>query len=127
MIQSRKGNSMGALETLVQAVQASEKLDAGRKEMAVAFLRAVGPTVEGLGAEALKAVMEAAAEGTDVAAAVAENLDAPGVAALLALTETDMAALADRRAAEAQAARAALQTLEEAALAVVAKVVIGVL
>jgi hypothetical protein len=118
---------MGALDTLIAAVQASDKLDAGRKALAVAFLQAAGLAVIGLGEEGLATVLGAAAAGEDMVPAVAQSLDARGVAALLALTETEMAALADRHAAEAQAARAALQTLESAALGVLAQVLIGVM
>jgi hypothetical protein len=118
---------MNALDTVIAAVQGSDRLDAGRKEIAVAFLRAAGPAILGLGTEGLAAVLGAAASGGAVAQAVADNLDARGVAALLALTETQMAALADRHAAEAKAARAAVETLQAAALGALARLVIGVL
>jgi hypothetical protein len=118
---------MGALESLIAAVQNSDQLDAGRKALAVAFLQAVGPTLVTLGEDGMAAVLGAVAAGRDITPAVTQNLDARGVAALLDLTETEMAALADRHAAEAQAARAALQTLESAALGVLARVLVGIL
>ena len=118
---------MGALDTVIAAVRASDKLDAGRKEIVVAFLQAAGPAVIGLGETGLAAVLGTAANGGDLTQAVAQSLDARGVAALLALTGTQMAALADRHAAEAQAAQTALQTLEGAALMALARAMIGVL
>jgi Zn-dependent alcohol dehydrogenase len=118
---------MSALDSVIAAVRASDKLDAGRKQMVVAFLQAAGPAVMGLGETGLAAVLGTAASGGDMMQAVAQNLDARGVAALLALTETQMAALADQHAAEAQAARAALQTLESAALMALAQAVVGAL
>ena len=118
---------MGALDTVIAAVRASDKLDAGRKEIVVAFLEAAGPAVIGLGETGLAAVLGTAADGGDLTEAVAQNLDARGVAALLALTETQMAALADKHAAEAAAAQTALQTLESAALMALARAMMGVL
>jgi len=118
---------MGALDSVIAAVRASDKLDAGRKEIVVAFLQAAGPAVIGLGETGLAAVLGTAADGGDLTEAVAQNLDARGVAALLALTETQMAVLADQHAAEAQAAQRALQTLEGAALMALARAMIGVL
>ena len=118
---------MSALDTVIAAVRQSDKLDAGRKELAVAFLQAVGPTVISLGADGVAAVLGAVAAGGDITPAVTQNLDARGVAALLDLTESELAALADRHAAEVQAAQAALQALESAALGVLAQVLIGVL
>ncbi len=118
---------MGALETVMGAVRGSDKIGAGEKEIVAAFLQAAGPAVAGVGEEGLAAVLGAAACGGDVAGAVAENLDARGVAALLALTETQMAALAERHAAEAQAARAAVETLQAAALGALARAVLGAL
>jgi len=118
---------MGALDTVIAAVRASDKLDAGRKEIVVAFLQAAGPAVVGLGEAGLAAVLGTAVDGGDMVEAVAQNLDAHGVAALLTLTETRMAGLADQHAAEAAAAQAALQTLQAAALMALAQAVVGVL
>ena len=68
-----------------------------------------------------------AASGGDVAAAVAANLDARGVTSMLEVTEKEMAALAERHAAEVKATRAAVETLQAAALSVLARVLIGAL
>jgi len=122
-----KEQIMSALETAIAAVQASTKLGAGQKDIVIAFLQAAGPAVESLGESGLSAVLGTAAAGGAVAETVAAHLDAPGVAALLALTETQMAALADRHAAEVQAARAAMAALQAAALGVLARALIGVL
>jgi hypothetical protein len=118
---------MTALETLIAAVQQSDQLDAGRKALAVAFLQAAGPTVISLGEPTLASLLDAVAAGRDITPAVTQNLDARGVAALLDLTETQLAGVADRRAAQTQAAQAALQTLQSAALAVLARLLIGIL
>ena len=116
---------MSALDTTIAAVQASTKLDAGKKELVTAFLQAAGPAIVELGEDGLNAVLGVAAEGGDVSAAVVANLDARGVASLLAQTEAEMAALADAHAAQAQAARAAVQTLEAAALTALAQAIVG--
>ena len=116
---------MSAVDTAIAAVQASQKLDAGKKELLTAFLQAAGPAIVGLGEDGLNAVLGTAAAGGDVSAAVVANLDGRGVAALLVLTEAQMAALADAHAAQAQAARAAVQTLEAAALTALAQAIVG--
>ena len=118
---------MSALDTAIAAVQSSTKLGAGQKEIAIAFLQAAEPAVESLGEAGLSAVLGTAAAGGAVAEAVAANLDAPGVAALLTMTETQMSALADRHAAQVQAARAAMEALQAAALGALARALIGVL
>ena len=116
---------MNALDAAIAAVQGSEKLDAGKKELVTAFLQAAGPAVLALGEDGLNAALGVAASGGDVSLTLIDSLDARGVAALLALTESEMASLADSHAAQAQAARAAVQTLEAAALGVLAQALVG--
>jgi hypothetical protein len=117
---------MSALDTVLAAVEGSEKLDAGTKELVTAFLQAAGPAVMELSEDGLRAVMGAAADGTDVASVVAANLDAQGVLALLALTETQMGELAQQHEAEAKAAQAAVEMLQAAALTAMARALLEI-
>ncbi len=118
---------MGVVDQLVTAVNAAEQMDAGKKEVVVAFLQAAGPTLEALGTDGFSAVMGAVASGSDVADAVAANLDAAEVAALLEATEQEMSAVAADHGAEVKAAQNAVAQLEAAALLAVAQAVAGAL
>jgi hypothetical protein len=118
---------MSVLDTVIGAVEQSNKLDGGKKELVMAFLRAAGPVVMELGEDGLNAVMGAAAVGGDVAGVVVANLDAAGVAKLLAATEAEMGELAELHEAEAKAAKAAVEMLQAAALTALAQALIGAL
>jgi hypothetical protein len=116
---------MAILAELMAAVEASEKMDAGKKSVVMAFLRAAGPTVEMLGEAGFAAVMGAVAGGGSGAAVIADKLSAPQVAAFLEKTEREMAGLAAAHGAEVRAAEAAVRHLEAAALMAVARVLLG--
>ncbi len=118
---------MSALEKAIAAVEESNRLDAGKKELVAAFLRMAGPVVMELGEDGLNAVMGTAATGGDVAGVVVANLDAKGVATMLELTERQMAGLAQWHEAQVQAARAAVETLQAAALTALARALLGAL
>ncbi|HVT83000.1 MAG TPA: hypothetical protein VHM90_20350, partial [Phycisphaerae bacterium] len=106
---------MGVVEQLVSAVQASQKMEQGKKEVVVGFLQAAGPTLEVLGSDGFSAVVESLAQGSTGAEAVAAQLSAAQVASLLEVTEQQMSVLAVAHGVEVKAAEAAIAQLESAA------------
>ena len=119
---------MGLVDDLVEAVEGTGA-GAVEKGVVVGFLRGAGMVVEGLGPEAFRAVMGAIAEGSDAGfpAEIVGGLNEDQVLALLADVEEQMGAAVDRHAAEMKARAAALEVLKEAALGVVARVVVGMI
>ena len=116
---------MGVVDQLVSTVQASQKMDQGKKEVVVAFLQAAGPTLEALGSDGFSAVVASLAQGNTAAGAVAANLSAAQLASLLEVTEQQMNVLAAAHGAEVKAAQAAIAQLESAALMAVARAILG--
>jgi hypothetical protein len=121
--EERKVVCMSLVDDLVAAVESSAG-DAGRKQVVVGFLRAAGPAVERLGAEAFQRVMQSAAAGESVTALVG-HMTQGEVVGMLGQVEAQMARAAEGHAAELAARAAALAALQQVALSVVARLLLG--
>jgi hypothetical protein len=120
---------MSAIDEILAAVQASQKLDAATKTLVTSFLQAGGGAVAGLAPAVVRDLLAglAGSGSADATAAPAAEMTGPQLAAAVSGAGEEMAALADERAKSAAASRAVIAALGEAALAVLAKAVVAAL
>jgi hypothetical protein len=109
------------------AALAASSLDPAAKAILQQFLTAGGPILDSLEAAALEDLLRWVAGAGPVPPPAVDALSAEGVAALLALTETQMAAALDARRQQAAAARAAVNALASAALGTLARLLLTAL
>jgi hypothetical protein len=112
-------------EQLLVAVENSGA-EAGKKKVALDFLRVAGPVVETLGPSVFEGIMRSAAAGS-VPEELVERLDAKQVAGILGQLEAELGEMVETHAAEKAAWRSAMAQLQAAALSVVARSVVSAL
>jgi hypothetical protein len=125
----RKERNMSVLDDILQAVADSQKLDAGVKTVVAEFLEAARPALETLAPAVLRDVLSkfAAGDGATGAASVAETLSADQVDSTLGALEQQMQSEVDRRAAQVEAARETMAALQNAAISVLARLLVSAL
>ncbi|MCL2640318.1 MAG: hypothetical protein FWD53_05690 [Phycisphaerales bacterium] len=120
---------MSALEELVEAVQGSEKIDAGAKAVIVAFLEGAGPAVGTLTPTVLRNVMQQLTYNNREAAmaSITDSLTQEQVVLLLGVTQRGMAAAADAKVSSKAAVNAIFDAMSQAALTAVTRAIISAL
>jgi hypothetical protein len=125
----RKEMHMSVLDDIRQAVAVSEKMDAGVKSLVTDFLQAAGPALGTLAPAVVQEVLSkfAAGDGASAAASVADALSADQVAATLASLEPEMQHEVDQRAVQVAAEKQTMAAMQNAAISVIAKLLISAL
>jgi hypothetical protein len=120
---------MSVLDDIRQAVADSQKLDAGVKSVVTEFLEAAGPAIETLAPAVVRDILSgfAAGDGSAATTSVAGALSADEIAATLGTLEPQMQSEVDQRTAQVAAARATMAALQNAAISVLAKLLISAL
>ena len=120
---------MSAVDDLVGAVQASEKIDAGTKVVITAFLQGAGPAMGVLAPEVLREMMFQLTGNNRSAAVtvIAESLTQEQVVQLLGVTQQEMAAAADAKTASKTAVNAIFDAMGRAALMAVTQAILAAL
>ena len=118
---------MSVLDDIRQAVADSQNLDAGAKSVVTDFLQAAGPALETLTPAAVQDVLGKFATGDSPAAAmsVAGALSADQIASTLGTLEQEMQSEVDQRAAQVAAARQTMAAIQNAAISVLARLLIS--
>ena len=119
---------MSVLDDIRQAVADSQKLDAGAKSVVTDFLQAAGPAMETLTPAAVQDILGRFADGRQCTAAttsVAGALSADQVASTLGTLEQQMQSEVDQRAAQVAAERQTMAAIQNAAISVLARILIS--
>ena len=120
---------MSVLDDIRLAVVNSQKLDAGVKSVVTDFLQAAGPSLETLAPSVLRDILDEFASGDGSAAAtnVAATLSADQVDSTLGTLEQQMQSEVDQRAMQVAASRETMAALQNAAISVLAKLLMSAL
>jgi hypothetical protein len=120
---------MSVLDDIQQAVAGSQKLDAGVKSVVTEFLQAAGPALETLAPAAVRDILNQFASGdsSSAAAGVADSLSEDQVASTIGTLEQQMQSEVNQRATQVTAQRETMAALQNAAISVLAKLLISVL
>jgi len=120
---------MSVLDDILQAVSTSTKLDAGTKSVLTQFLQDAGPALATLAPGVVQDVMASFAAGDSASAItpLSNAMTEEQVIAALGTTEQQMDAAVDQRATQVAAARATLAAVENAAVSVLARLLISAL
>ena len=118
---------MSVVDDIVQAVSASTKLDATMKSVLTEFVQMAGPAIAALAPSVVQELIGNFAAGDSAAAIgpLSSSLTPEQVVNFLGATETEMSAEVDLRAQQIAAAQSAVSAIEQAAVSVLAKLLIS--
>jgi hypothetical protein len=118
---------MSVVDDIVQAVSVSTKLDATLKSVLTEFVQTAGPAIAALAPSVVQELIANFAAGDSAAAIgpLSGALTPEQVVSFLGVTAQEMAAEADAAAQKAAAAQAAISAIEQAAVSVLAKLLIS--
>jgi hypothetical protein len=120
---------MSWVDDLGQAVAASPKIDASMRDLLGTFLQSNRSTLEQLGPALGDAFFRTLSDQGPAAAweIVAQSLAPAQVVSMLEAAQRDMAALADARTAQADAARQLVNSIAETALLLIVRALLAAL
>jgi ABC-type Fe2+-enterobactin transport system substrate-binding protein len=118
---------MSLVDDIVQAVGASTKLDATMKSVLTEFVQTAGPAIAALTPSVVQELIGNFAAGDSAAAIgpLSSALTPEQVVNFLGATQQEMSAELDTRTQQVAAAHAAVSSIEQAAVSVLAKLLIS--